>query len=103
MKRDSSERMRRDFTAYIEKSGIFLEVTYDSEYVLHRHVTGNDRIDTEVEWLLLQPIKVMYSDAHDNEYSWMYGENMNHRIVSALERFEGELTTQVTTKARESR
>lgn len=102
MKHDSTERIRRDFTAYVEKSGIYLEVTYDTEYLRHRLGTGNGRTDVEVEWIDILPIKVQYSDTQDVEHSWLYGENMPHRIVNALEHFEDELMAQITTRAKES-
>lgn len=102
MKNDESQLIRHDFTAYVEKFGIYLEVTYDTEYLRHRRVTGNDRIDIDIEWVDVTPIKVHYSDVNDNEISWMYGENMHHKIVNALERFEGLLLAEITAKAKET-
>jgi len=98
-----TERIHRDLTAVIEKSGIFLEATYDCHYNLTTERIDNGDKRTELEWIECEVIRVSYGDDNDNEYQWMYGENMPPRIYKALDTYAAEINRQLTEKAMEYR
>lgn len=95
--------VERDITVYIEKSGVFLECTFDCKYNVITERIGNGDRRTSVEWIDRTLIKVEYwtgVDPIDNEYRWIYGEDMHPKISSVVDTFNNEIQDQLEKAAK---
>lgn len=89
----------RDVTVTAERGGVFLDVTFAVVYDYERwHEHGHEHLIVTIS--KRRPIYVMYSDVHDRELEWRYGENMPSRIVNALEALESPLAEAVMDRIR---
>lgn len=81
----------RDIPVHIERNGIYLEVTFACKYNVITERIGNGDRRSSVEWVDRTLIKVEFGDAHDNEYRWIYGEDMHPKISNVIETFDNEI------------
>jgi hypothetical protein len=83
--------IERDVTVYVERNGIYLAATYACRYTIINERIGNGDRRSRVEVEDRTLIKVEFGDVHDNEYRWIYGDDMHPKIRNAVDTFGPEI------------
>jgi hypothetical protein len=99
-----TERIHKDYTAWLDKYGIELTVTFDCKFdrIIERPASKTARQVT-IQWLERVPVHAVLLDNLEREFVWHYGDNMPPDIERALEQFEAALHDDIEQQAMEDR
>lgn len=92
------EYITKDITVWVETGTVSFDATFFVKAMLTRDGDGSGRKWRIVDIQERTPIHAVYSDIHDREHEWRYGEDMPKRIAKCFEDFEQSFNEEIERK-----